>query len=200
MGGHTRIAQGTYPWSILRHLFLRGPVTLGPGQYSLLWHAWKLKGWYIMCFIFVSLDVQIFHLTWTRLAAVERGREGGGWGQIFGINWVGSLLGVALIWRLPTGPATAVVMAKARLILIAAMAILTQGRSLISSDVYIMSVYYRHSKIWSFLANPCAFLFLVFSVLSNWGCQNIGQIRPKWGVDQVGKISTWSRFSSMIAY
>lgn len=129
--------------------------------------------WMKMCFIFVSLDVQIFHLTWTRLAAVETGgREGGGWGQIFGINWVGSLLGVALIWRLPTGPATAVVMAKGRLILIAAMAILTQGRSLISSDVYIMSVYYRHSKIWSFLANPCAFLFLVFSVLSNWGgCQ-----------------------------
>ena len=27
MGGHTRIAWGTYPWSILRHLFLRGPVT-----------------------------------------------------------------------------------------------------------------------------------------------------------------------------
>ena len=27
MGGDTRIAWGTYPWSILRHLFLRGPVT-----------------------------------------------------------------------------------------------------------------------------------------------------------------------------
>ena len=25
-------------------LFLRGPVTLGPGRHWLLWHAWKLKG------------------------------------------------------------------------------------------------------------------------------------------------------------
>ena len=48
MGGHTRIAQGTYPRSVLRHLFLLGPVTLGPGQYSLLWHAWKLAGYYLM--------------------------------------------------------------------------------------------------------------------------------------------------------
>ena len=32
-------------------LFLRGPVTLGPGQYWLLWHAWKLKGYNIMGYI-----------------------------------------------------------------------------------------------------------------------------------------------------
>ena len=59
MGGHTRIAQGTYPRSVLRHLFLLGPVTLGPGQYSLLWHAWKLAGYYLMSVLYPPIQEEV---------------------------------------------------------------------------------------------------------------------------------------------